>query len=196
MRREYLIAEDARARWTVEVIENGVKPGDGRPDIPALEPLDVGWPGLNVTRETIVGLQERRILLVAKLLSEAETAEHVQQSLARAQEIKLHAEALTRRATLGSFGRLDEVCDAGAQRGRGLAPSVGRQCALDKLIDEAGIPRPNTPLVDTPKFDIAQQLIVLLWGHFAGGQLARESPEMAREVRASAMRMHEMSATN
>src|SRR5947209_3823307 len=87
-RRRYLLDDSAEARSSIAMIENGVRPGDWRPNDPELDAFDRGMPGLNRTRDTIAALKERPAALVEELPSKAETDASARQADSLARDIR------------------------------------------------------------------------------------------------------------
>jgi len=182
MRKRYLLDDE---RDVVDIIENGLRSGQGRPAYSDLDAFDDGWPGLRETRETIASLKERRALLVANMPSKSEVEERTRETAALAGKIRARARELAARQQV-LRGRLEEV----AHLALSIAEDAHRlwedNASLDRCSAEADIPRPQTPRAETESSDLAAPLSVLLRTCFNGGEPCAIDPVLANTIRCAA----------
>jgi hypothetical protein len=181
-RRRLLLEDTSSARWTVEIIENGRRPGEGLPPDPELAPFSEGFQGLHDTRSEIAHLKEKRALLVRRRPSKAETATKKKEAEDRAADIRTRSEDLAIRA---------ESTHAMIKEAARLALAVAKDArrlwednvVLDKLTTDSDIARPKTPVSEAATFPAALPLSILLRNYFRGGQPSYLEPKLADEIR-------------
>jgi hypothetical protein len=179
MRKNYVLNDE---RNVVNIIENGLRGGQGRPAYTDLDPFDDGWPGLLETRDTIATLKERRALLVEQQPSKAQTAERAREADALAAEIQTRARALG-----VSTERAHAAVNEAARLCLAVAEETWRLCeanaSLDKLATDADIVRPETLHPDAPMFPLAASASMLLSAFFHGGQPGRVDSSLVPDIR-------------
>jgi hypothetical protein len=180
MRKVYVLSNE---RDVVNIIENGLRGGQGRPAYSDLDPFDDGWPGLNETRQVITNLKERRALLVEQQPTKAETAERISEADSMAADIRKRARALTAPtdAAHAAVNEAARLCLAVAEETWRLFEA---NAALDKLTADADIARPETPRPEAPTFPLAASASVLLGAFFRGGEPGRVDPHLVPDIRA------------
>src|SRR5258708_6973570 len=181
MRKQYVLTND---RHVVNVIENGLERGHGRPALADLEPFDDGWPGLREARETIAELKERRALLVEQQPSKAETAERVREAESLAADIRKRAKALTA-PTAAAHSAVNDA----ARLCLIIADETWRlweaNTPLDRLTAAADITRPETPSPSAPTFPLAASASLLLRAYFRGAQPSPIDSSVVPDIRTS-----------
>ncbi len=178
MRKQYVLSN---RRDVVEIIENGLRGGQGRPACADLDPFDHGWPGLREAHDEIAHLRERRELLAKELPSKVETARSVTQAETTADDIRARAKDLPARAR-----RIETLLNEAARLTLPFLEDLSRvwadNAALDKLAFDHDIPRPTTPRPETPSLDVAVPLSVLL-RYLRGQDPNGVDPEVAAQIR-------------
>ena len=182
MRRRHLVEDTDNARWAIDIIDNGLRAGQGRPNDPDFAPFDDGLPGLHRTRDTIAGLKERRALLIEQQPSKAQTDAKKKEAGTRAADIRARAEALA-----ASIAPLEAALNETARLALAVAEESHRlweeNSRLDRLAAENDIARPSTPRVEAPTLRTATALSALLGRHFRGGQPYPVDLNAARQMR-------------
>jgi hypothetical protein len=167
----------------VDIIEEGLDQGAGRPADPDLEPFDRRWPGLHATREAIADLKERRALFVEQLPSKAQTVERQREAEALAIEIRKRASDVAGR-TASVQAALNETAGLALALAEDTWRLFEDNAALDKLTADADIARAETPRVDAVKLPLAAPLGLILRGHFHGAQPYAVDENAARQIHA------------
>ena len=175
-------------RDVVALIEDGLRPGNGRPDDPDLEPFDRRWPGLRETQRTIANLHERRGLLEHQLPSDVKVSATKSDAQTQADTIAQHAQQLdeqtaTFRTAVGDLAQL--ALDV-AQGARSLWEE---NVALDTFCADADLARPDTPRREASRVAVAGPLGQLLAYYFIGGQPCAVDSDLRQAIEESHERL-------